>query len=65
VSFKRLVGFGLEYKYGSLYLQNKLSLEEFKTQLNTAIWHYSKRQMTWWKRNKQIVWIKDAKDYKF
>lgn len=65
VSFKRLIGFGLEYKYGSLYLQNKLSLEEFKTQLNTAIWQYSKRQMTWWKRNKHIFWLQDPRDYKF
>ncbi len=64
VSFKRLIGFGLEYKYGSLYLQNKISLEDFKTELNNAIWQYSKRQMTWWKRNKEVLWITTPKGYK-
>jgi tRNA A37 N6-isopentenylltransferase MiaA len=25
--------------------------------LNTEIWHYAKRQKTWFKRDKDIVWI--------
>lgn len=58
LSWKKLESFGLEYKYISLYLQKKISQEEMIEQLLFAIKHYSKRQMTWWKRNNEIVWIK-------
>ncbi len=57
LSWKRLESFGLEYKYIALFLQKKLSREEMLTQLSFAIKHYSKRQMTWWKKNKDIVWV--------
>ncbi len=57
LSYKRLESFGLEYKYIAQFLQNKISKEEMFTQLFFAIKHYSKRQMTWWKRNKEIHWI--------
>lgn len=59
LSWKRLQDFGLEYKYVSLFLQKKLSSGEMFTQLSFAIKHYSKRQLTWWKRNKEIKWIAD------
>jgi tRNA dimethylallyltransferase len=59
LSWKRLESFGLEYKYVSLYLQKKLPYDEMLTQLSFAIKHYSKRQLTWWKRNKDIKWINE------
>ncbi|MEK7161772.1 MAG: tRNA (adenosine(37)-N6)-dimethylallyltransferase MiaA [Patescibacteria group bacterium] len=58
LSWKRLESFGLEYKFISLFLQKKITHEEFVTQLSFAIKHYSKRQMTWWKKNQEIIWIK-------
>lgn len=61
LSFKKLESFGLEYKYVALYLQNKLSKKEMVSQLETAINHYAKRQMTWFKRNKKIKWFPDPK----
>ncbi len=57
VSWKRLYEFGLEYRWISLYLQNKITLQEMKDNLYHAIVQYSKRQMTWFKRNKSIHWI--------
>jgi tRNA dimethylallyltransferase len=57
LSWHRLESFGLEYKFASLYLQKKISYNEMFEQLFTAIKQYSKRQMTWWKRNKKIKWI--------
>jgi tRNA dimethylallyltransferase len=57
LSWKKLEGFGLEYKYCALYLQNKISAEEMESQLYTAIRQYAKRQMTWWKRNQDIQWL--------
>ena len=59
LSFKKLESFGLEYRFISLYLQKKLTYDEMFTQLLYAIKHYSKRQLTWWKRNKKIRWIKN------
>lgn len=50
VSFPRLEQFGLEYKYIALYLQGKITHEEMIKQLNLAIWHYAKRQRTWFKK---------------
>jgi len=57
LSWKRLESFGLEYKFVSLYLQKKLTCEQMFEQLFTAIKQYSRRQMTWWKRNKDIRWM--------
>lgn len=61
VSWKRLESFGLEYKWSSLYLQKKISYDEMVDSLLTDIKKFSKRQKTWWKRNKQIHWIKNKK----
>ena len=61
VSWKRLYDFGLEYRYVSLYVQGKTNYQLMTTRLQTAIWHYARRQMTWFKRNKQIRWINRAR----
>lgn len=49
---------GLEYRYILYYLQGKYdSLEEFKQELSKAIKKYAKRQMTWFRKRKDINWI--------
>jgi tRNA dimethylallyltransferase len=50
VSWKRLESLGLEYRYLALYLQDKLSKADMLAQLEMAIWHYAKRQRTWFKK---------------
>ncbi len=57
VSWKRMEALGLEYRYGALYLQGKLTKKEMIQKINTETWHYAKRQMTWFKRDKDIVWL--------
>ncbi|MCL5666638.1 MAG: tRNA (adenosine(37)-N6)-dimethylallyltransferase MiaA [Patescibacteria group bacterium] len=57
LSWRRLETFGLEYRFGALYLQKKISHEEMLKQMLLANKHYAKRQLTWWKRNKNIHWI--------
>jgi tRNA dimethylallyltransferase len=57
IPWKRLEDFGLEYKYCSLYLQNKISYYEMIIGLAQAIKAYAKRQMTWFKRNNRIMWV--------
>ena len=60
LSKKRAHELGLEYRFASLYLQKKLSKKEFIEKLHTAILQYSKRQMTWFKRNKKIKWYENV-----
>jgi tRNA dimethylallyltransferase len=66
VSWKRLESFGLEYKFVSLYLQNKITYEDMVEKLNTAIFQFAKRQKTWWKRwrkqGRKIEWAGQPED---
>jgi len=61
LSHKRLEELGLESKYISRYLQNKISYQEMIERLEKESINYSKRQMTWFKRNNTIHWIKNKK----
>ena len=57
LSWKRMEELGLEYRFMALYLQNKISKKEMLEKLNIEIYKYAKRQMTWFKRDKEIVWF--------
>jgi tRNA dimethylallyltransferase len=59
VSHKRLQEFGLEYRFVSLYLQGHLTYKEMVQQLKNTIHKFSKRQMTWFKTDNRIKWIKN------
>ena len=59
VSWKRLDDFGLEYRYIAKYLKGELTKEKMIERLKKEIEHYAKRQMTWFKRDKRICWIKN------
>ncbi len=72
LSWKRLEQFGLEYRYIAKFLQQYPDINISsplrrevrrvwniaQTELSYAIKHYSKRQLTWWKKNQEIHWIK-------
>ncbi len=64
LSWKRMDDLGLEYRYLAKYLKKfpRLSalnpqMSAMATELEVAIWHYTKRQMTWFKRDKRILWF--------
>lgn len=62
ISFERLETLGLEYRYCSLYLQNKIATkEELIEKLFIAIRQFAKRQETWFrgmeKKGVKINWI--------
>lgn len=61
VSWKWLERIGLEYRWLSLFLRQKVSESQMHEKLYFAIIHYAKRQMTWLKRNPQIKWHSDYK----
>ena len=50
VSEKTLIYYGLEYKFITWYLQEKISYDEMFSQLETSIHRFAKRQMTWFRR---------------
>lgn len=62
VTKKRLHDFGLEYRWVGNYISNKTTRQEMEVGLLRDIIKYSKRQMTWFKRNKEIHWIKNEKE---
>jgi len=61
VSPEILIYYGLEYKYITLYLLQKLSREEMFIKLETAIHQFAKRQMTWFRgmerKGVKIHWL--------
>jgi len=58
LSYKRMRELGLEYKYLADLLQEKITKEEFTEQLEKEIRRYAKRQMTWFKKQKNVLWFK-------
>ena len=53
------------YEYAWKYLQGELTLEEAKAQCFYEDWHLAKRQLTWFKRNPDIVWLDLEKVYPY
>lgn len=45
------------YQFAWKYMNGKISLEEAKKLFVYDDWHLAKRQMTWFKRNKEIIWL--------
>jgi tRNA dimethylallyltransferase len=57
LGWKRLEELGLEYRYIAYFLQKKITRQEMLGTLEKEIWHYAKRQKTWFKRDKSITWF--------
>lgn len=56
LSWKRMFELGLEYRFLSLLLQNKISKTDFVKELEKAIWQYVRRQKQWFGYDKNIKW---------
>ena len=57
LSYKRMRQLGLEYRRLADYLTGKISKSELTSLLQTEIYQYAKRQLTWFNRDKSIVWL--------
>ena len=62
LSWRRLEEFGLEYRNIALYLQKKITYQEMIDNIQKESEQFSKRQMTWFKKDSRIKWIKDYKE---
>ncbi|HZI75694.1 MAG TPA: tRNA dimethylallyltransferase, partial [Gemmatimonadales bacterium] len=65
VSFSRLDALGLEYRFVARFLRGEYaSEEELFDELSRAIYRFAMRQLAWFRRDKSIIWLDHAKDYK-
>jgi tRNA dimethylallyltransferase len=56
VTKERLVSFGLEYRYLIRRHYKELSFEQMTEELFAKIRQFAKRQQTWLKRDREIIW---------
>jgi tRNA dimethylallyltransferase len=62
LSWERLIEFGLEYKFISQYLQEKIDYDQMVELLDRAINQFAKKQLTWfkrWEKKREIHWLAD------
>jgi len=57
ISYEKLESFGLEYRHISQYLQGKIARNEMIQILKFKIHAFARRQLTWWRKNKNIAWL--------
>ncbi len=63
INRKFLYDLGLEYRYTLWYIEGKFaSFQSFYDELYQAIKKFAKRQMTWFKKNKKIIWLDPNKN---
>lgn len=62
LSHERLQQFGLEYRFIDRYLQGVYSKEEMIQKLKFAIHDFARRQLTWFRKNKGIKWVKNNQE---
>lgn len=57
LSWRRMEELGLEYRHLARFLQGKITKDQALRELEREINHYAKRQMTWFKKDKRIIWL--------
>jgi tRNA dimethylallyltransferase len=64
VSDLRLEKLGLEYRYITRHLRGELAtVADLRLQLGIAIRQFAKDQLTWFKRDRRIIWLDPFSDY--
>lgn len=59
---RRIEEFGLHYREALLYLKKEIRKKEFVKNSIRELLDYTRRQMTWFKRDKRIHWVKNQKE---
>lgn len=62
LGWKKIQAFGLGYFWIPEYLQEKITLEELYEKVYLAEKNYAKRQMTWFAKDKRILWLEEYQD---
>jgi tRNA dimethylallyltransferase len=64
ISWEKLDEFGLEYRWIAKFLQNQITKDEMLMHLEADIWRFSKHQMNWFNKDKNINWVKTTSQAK-
>ncbi len=62
LSWKKIEDFGIHYRIIAKYLQKKINYQEMIENSLKELQNYAKRQMTWFKRDERIHWVKNQKE---
>ncbi|OGG77684.1 hypothetical protein A3F56_00290 [Candidatus Kaiserbacteria bacterium RIFCSPHIGHO2_12_FULL_55_13] len=57
LTYRRMHELGLEYRSLARLLQKKITRAEMEKELQSDIWRYARKQIGYWKRNKEIKWF--------
>jgi tRNA dimethylallyltransferase len=63
LSWKRMQEMGLEYRFMAQHLSGKISKEEMLEQIQIKSQQFAKRQMTWFRRDKNVKWFNPKNDF--
>lgn len=58
ISWQKIESFGMEYRAVAQFLQKKINREKMVEIIKKEDWQYAKRQITWFKKDPRIRWIK-------
>ena len=64
LSWKKIEDFGIHYRVIAQYLQRKLNYQEMIAKSLKELVDYVRRQMTWFKCDKRIHWVKNYQEAK-
>ncbi len=64
LSYKRMEELGLEYRSLASLLQGEMTRAQMTQELERGIRKYAKRQLRYWKRNKEITWLRPSQRQK-
>jgi len=62
LTYERLEELGIEYKYLGRFLQKIITEDEMREEITNKSKQFAKRQMTWLKRDKSILWHSPTDD---
>jgi len=62
LSWKKIEELGIHYRIVAQYLQGKINYREMIKKSLMELRNYAKRQMTWFKKDRRIKWIKNYKE---
>ena len=57
LGYARMEELGLEYRSLARHLKGDISRKEMQEELQSDIWRYSRKQIGYWRRNKEIKWF--------
>ncbi len=62
ISWKRINELGFEYAYAAAHLKGELSKDEMERRIQKATEDFVRRQMSWFKKDQRIRWVKNYKE---